>query len=296
MATAMKCQESQRSETRGNENLKGMQRIPCHPSRSEESKYSITTSFNKNWDKDRDSSAMPPQKRKKLDGDSRASLRVPQPEKQFDEAHMSGSQQSEDSDKQSLNNWSKIHNSYRTAEFDDVTQHKQTITTSKRLENNNGDPNIRQRPGNSKLQPTSKFLSDDASDVDTTILLTFPFNQDKSSPQQTCSAQHNKPTNSVYKDYLADDDWAGDSYNHNDLPRIVAVHTIVKDRSEKTQKKELRGAKRLSSNEKKEWNRLLADLSSSSVDGHHEVEHKRSSPNGRVYPPLKEVCCVTVFK
>ena len=69
----------------------------------------------------------------------------------------------------------------------------------------------------------------------------------------------------------------------------MAVHSIVKDRCEKTQRRELRGIKRLSSDEKKEWNHLLADLSSSSVDGYYEVEHKRSSPNGHVYPTLSEV-------
>ena len=240
---------------------------------------------------------MPPKKRKPLDDDSWASLRIPQPEIQFDETHLSGSQQREDGNEQSLNNWSGIHSSYCT-EFGDVTQHMQTITTSKRLENNNGDHNVRQRSGNSKLQPTSKFLSGDVTDVDTTLLLTIPFKQDKSSLQQTltCSAQRNKLANSVYQDYLTESDWAGDSYDRNDLPRIVAVHTIVKDRSEKTQGKELRGTKRLSSNEKKEWNRLLADLSSSSVDGYHEVQHKRSSPNGLVYPPLNDVRSVTVYK
>lgn len=293
-ATAKTCRKSQRSVTRGNENLKGVQRILGHPSRSEECKYSNTTSFNKTWDKDREST-MPPQKRKKLDGDSRGSLRVPQPEKQFDEAHMLGSQQSEDSNKQSLNNWNGIHNSYHTEFSGDVTQHVQTITTSKRRENNNGDRNIRQRPGNSELQPT-KFLSDDVTDVDTTLLLTIPFKQDKSSLQQTRCAKRNKPANSVYKDYLAESDWAGDSYYRNVLPRIVAVHTIVKDRSEKTQRKELCGAKRLSSNEKKEWNLLLAELSSSSVDEYYEVERKRYSPNGYVYPPLSEVRSVTAFK
>ena len=271
-ATTKRCQESQRSVTRGNENLKGMQRIPCrHTSLSEGSKYSNTTSFNKNWGKDRESSTMLPQKRKPLDSDSRASLKVPQPEKHFDEAHMLGSQQSEGSNKQLLNDWSGIQNSYRS-EFGDVTHHVQTITSLRR-ENNNGDDIMRHRPGNSKLQPTSKILSDDATGVDTTVLLTIAFNQDKSSPELTCSAQHNNPTNSVYKDYLAENDWAGDSYNHN-IPRIVAVHSIVKDRCEKTQRRELRGAEQLSSNEMKEWNHLLADLSSSSMDGYYEVENK----------------------
>lgn len=99
--------------------------------------------------------------------------------------------------KQSLNNWNGIHNSYHTEFSGDVTQHVQTITTSKRRENNNGDRNIRQRPGNLELQPT-KFLSDDVTDVDTTLLLTIPFKQDKSSLQQTRCAQRNKPANSVY--------------------------------------------------------------------------------------------------
>ena len=104
VATAKKCQQSQRDMTRGNENLKGVQRITSHPLRSKRSKYSNSTSFNKNWDKYRESSTMPPQKRKPLDGDSWASLRVPLPEKQFDEVHTLASQQTENSNKQSLNN------------------------------------------------------------------------------------------------------------------------------------------------------------------------------------------------
>lgn len=289
VGTAKRCQ-SQRNKVkkvkmRGNENQRGIQRITCHPSRSEGSKYSDTMFFNKTWDKDRESSTMPPQKRTPLDGDSRASLRVPQ-QKQFDEARRLGSQQSEDNNTQLLNSWSGIHNSYRT-EFGDVTQHVQTIATSKRLENINKHRIMKQRPRNSKLPPTSKFSSDEATDVDNTLLLTIPFNQDESSPQLTCSAQRNKPVNIVYKEgNLAENDWAGDSCDHNYLPRIVAVHTIVEDRSEKTQRKELRGAKRLSSNEKKEWNSLLADLSSSCLDGYYDVEHKRSSPTGHVYPTL----------
>ena len=269
----------------GNENQKDMQRITCHPSRSEVSKYSNTKFFNKNWDRDGESSTMPPQKSKPLDGDSRASLRILQ-QKQFDKALMLVSQQSEDNNTQLLNNWSGIHNSYRT-EFGDVTQHVQTITTSKRLESNNGDHMMKQRPRNSKLPPTSKFSSEsgEGTDVDDTLLLTIPFNQGKSSSQLTCSAQRNKPANSLHKeDNLAENDWAGDSYEHNYLPRILAVHTLVQDRGKKAQRNELRGAKRLSSNEEKEWNRLLADLSSSGPDGYYEVEHKRSSPSGNVYP------------
>ena len=201
---------------------------------------------------------------------------------------MLGSQQSEDSKKQLLNDWSDIQNSYRS-EIGDVTQHVQTITTSKRFENENGDDIMKQRPG------TSKILRDDATGVDTTVLLTIAFNQDKSSPELTCSVQHNNPTNSVYKDYLAQ------------MIGLATVTTTIfqelwpctlwlKIAVKKTQRKELRGAKRLSSNEKKEWNHLLADLSSSSVDEYYAVEHKRSSPNGHVYPTLSEVSWVTIFQ
>ena len=252
---------------------------------------SIENRSNKNWDKDQEST-MSTQKRKLLCGDSRASLRVQQ-QKQF-EAHMLGWQQSEDNNNQLLNNWSGIHNSYCTV-LGDVTQHVQTMRTSKRLESSSGDHIMKQRPRNSKLPPTSKFSSDEATDVDNTLLLTIPFNQEKRSPQLTCFAKRNRPANSVYKeDSLAENDWADDSYNHNDLPRIVAVHTIVKDCSENNERRELRGAKRLSSNEKKEWDGLLADLLSSSLDGYYDVEHQRSSLNGHVYPTLSEAISTRV--
>lgn len=292
---AKRCQESRRRVMRANEHQKGMRRITRHPSRSEESKYSNTTFFNKNWDKDRERRTMPPQKRKSFNSDSRASTRVPQ-QKQFDEAQSLGtvcddSQQSEDN-KQLLNNWSGIHSWYRV-EFGNVTQQVQTNATSERPENNSGDY-MKQRPRNSRLSRTSKSSSGEATDEDNTLLLTIPFHQDKSRPQLTCSAQSNKPANTVYKeDNLVENDWAGYNYYRNDLPRIVAVHTIVDDRNENTQRKELSGAKRLSSTEKKEWNRLLVDLSSSSSDGYYNVEHKMSSSNVHVYSTRSELGSVS---
>ena len=262
VGTAKRCQEGQHSVLCGNENQKDIQRITCHTSCSEGT-----------WERDRESSTMPPQKRKPSGGDSRASLKFPQQE-HFDEAHRFGSQQSGERNTQLLNNWSGIDNTYRT-EFGDVTQHLHEIATSKKLEK-------------SKLPPSSKFPTEEATDVDNILLLTIPLNQNESSPQLACSAQRNQPANTVYKvDNLAENDWTGNIYDDNYLPRILAVHTIVKDRGEKTQRNELLGAKRLSPNEKKEWNRLLADLSSRGSDGYYKVEYKRSSPNGVSHQPTR---------
>lgn len=262
--TAKRCQGSQRSVICSNENQKGKRRITCRPSRFEGSKYRSTTFFNKNWDKDQELNTMLPQKRKPLDSDSRVSLWVSQ-QKQFGDAQRLSTvydywQQSEDNNKQQLNKaGSGTHSSQ-------LTQQMQT-NTSTRLENNNGD-NMKQRPRYSKSPLTSKFSADEENEVDDTLLLTIPFIQDKSTAQLSRSAQSNKPANSEYKeDNFSEHNWAGYSYDRNDLPRIVAVHTIVEDHNEKTQRNESRGAKRLSSNEKKEWNLLLADLLSKRLDG-----------------------------
>ena len=224
--TAKRCQESQRSVICTDENQKGKQRITCYPSRSEGSKYRHTTFFNNNWDKDQERSTMPPQKRKPLDNDSRAFLLVSQ-QKQFGDAQRLSTvydywQQSEGNNKQQLNKaWSGTHSSQLTEFYG--TQQMQTNATSTRLENNNGD-NMKQRPRNSKSPLTSKFSTDEANEVDDTLLLTIPFHRDKSTAQLSRSAQSNKPANTEYKeDTFSEYDWAGYSYDRNDLPRIVAV-------------------------------------------------------------------------
>ena len=81
-----------------------------------------------------------------------------------------------------------------------------------------------QRPGDSKLSPSSKFSSQEsqeASDGDNALPLTTSLNQVKDSPLFTCPAESSIPQE---KD-LAENDWAGYGYDHNDLPKIVAVHT-----------------------------------------------------------------------
>lgn len=270
--TAKRCHDSERSVICSNENQKGKRRITYHPSRSEGSKYRNTTFFNNNWDKHQERNTMPPQKRKPLDSNSRVSLWVSQ-QKQLGDAHRLSTvyadywQQSEGNNKQQLNKaWSGTHSSQLTEFYGTQTQ-MQSNATSTRLENNNGD-NMKQRPHNSKSPLTSKFSTDEANEVDDTLVLAIPFHRDKSTAQLSSSARSNKPANSEYKeDNFSENYWAGYSFDRNDLPRIVAVHTIVEDRNEKPQRKELRGAKRLSSNEKKEWHLLLADLLSKRLDG-----------------------------
>lgn len=272
---AKKCQESRRNAMRANVHQKRMHTMTCQSSPGEEDKPSNVALFKKysecqlsTWDKGQKSTANPPQKLKLFDDDPRASLRVPQ-QKQFDEAprvvtDYGDSQQSEDT-KQLSNELSEVQS---CTKLGFAAQKVQTNATSERLDNTSGDF-MEPRPGDTKLSRTSRFSSQEASEKDNALR-----------PLLTCPAESSIPTDPVYKDDdLAENDWAGYGYDHNDLPRIVAVHTIVKDREENAYRKAMLGAKRLSSNEKKERNHLLEDLSSRSADGYYKVEQKTTSSN-----------------
>lgn len=140
---------------------------------------------------------------------------------------------------------------------------KQTKTTPGRVQNACGSSN-KQRPRDSNLS------SHEASDDDIIVLCSTPLNQDKDQDPAFKNVD------------LGDNDWAGYGYDHRDLPKIVAVHTIVKNRDECAHKNEMGVTKQLTSNEKEVWNQLLDDLASSSADGWHEVERITSSLDGCV--------------
>lgn len=219
-----------------------------------------------------------------LDEHPKASSWVPR-QKQSDKAliletdYGDSHQDQSECTKQLSNDWSAVQRLFCT-ELRDATKQVQTNATSEGLENTIGDY-MEQRPGDLKLSLSSKFSMEGARDVNNSVLLTPP-NQAKDSPLLICSSESRISTDTVCtEDDLAENDWAGYGYDHSDLPRILAVHTIVKDREE-----ELRGAKKLSSNEKKEWNRLLKDLSSRSPDGYNAVKHKTSFSKVHFHPKL----------
>ena len=242
--------------------------VACQSLPGKESKSSNAALFDKHsecqlltWNKDQKGRTKPVQS---FDEFPKAYSSFPQ-QKQLDKAprlntNYGDSQQNEDTTQLS-NEWSEVQR-LQCTELGNATQKVQTNATSEGLEKTCGDYKD-QRPGDSKFSPPCKFLSQETSDKDNTL-----------SPLLTCSAESGIPTETAYdEDNLAENDWAGYGYDHNDLPRIVAVHTIVKDRQENTHRKELLGAKRLSSNERKEWKSLLGDLSSRGSDGYYEVEH-----------------------
>ncbi|KAL9964588.1 hypothetical protein ACROYT_G028245 [Oculina patagonica] len=271
---AKKSQESRQSVMHANIHQERMLAMTCQSSPYEEDKSSNVALFDKQsecqlstWDKGQRSPTNPPQKLQSFDEDPWASLKVPQ-QKRFDEGprvdtDYGDSQQSEDI-KQLSKELSEVQS---CTKLGFATHKVQTNATPERLDNTSCD-DIEPWPGDSKLSRTSKFSSQEASEEHNPL-----------SPLLSCSAECSIPTDPVYnEDDLAENDWAGYGYDHNDLPRIVAVHTISKEREENAYRKEMLGGKRLSSNEKKEWYRLLEDLSSS-ADGYHEVENKTTSSN-----------------
>ena len=269
------------NKSRGSRQTAMRANVQGEPSPFEKSKSSSNAAlFDKHlecqlstWNKDQDKTE-PLEKLRPLDEHPKASSWVPR-QKQFDKAlileteYGDSHQDQSEYTKQKSNDWSAVQRLFCTG-LGDATHQVQTNATSEGLENTIGDY-MDQRPGDLKLSTSSKFSTEEARDVDNSVLLTPP-NQAKDSQLLICSSESSISTDTVCtEDDLADNDWAGYGYDHSDLPRIMAVHTIVKDREEK-----LRGAKKLSSDEKKEWNRLLTDLSSRSPDGYDEVNQKTS--------------------
>lgn len=271
-----------RTTVQGNEYQRSMNTCTYQPPTCEESKSSNTMLLDKRlppWDKAQK------QRTKPLRDDSRTFSMAPRQDqyfkgqyKAFDKGQRLDTSYCDSLQKEGIkqlsNDWNEVQ-TLSCQELGNATQEVQTYAKSERLEITRSGNCHEQRLCDSRLLPSSKCH--ETSDKDNTRPHTTRLNQDKDIPSFTCSAQNDLPTD-------VNNNWAGYSYDHKNLPKIVAVHTIVKYREENAHRNELRGARRLSSNEKIKWNRLLDDLSTRSGDaGFRENEHKASSSHDKRY-------------
>ena len=271
-----------RTTVQGNECQRSINTCTYQPPTCEESKSSNTMLLDKQlppWDKAQKHRTKP------LRDESRTFSMAPRQDqyfkgqyKVFDEGQRLDTSYCDSLQKEGIkqlsNDWNEVQ-TLSCQELGNATQEVPTYAKSERLEITRSDNCQEQRLCDSQLLPSSKCH--ETSDKDNTRPHTTPLSQDNDIPSFTCSAQNNTPTD-------VNNNWAGYSYDHNNLPKIVAVHTIVKYREENAHRNELRGARRLSSNEKIEWNRLSDDLSTRSGDaGFRENEHKASSSHDKRY-------------